>query len=79
MGAEEFESARAAGMSPDEIEAKYGKLIPDWTLESTQEERAFMKEVPQKKANERLIVPAIQVNDAQQPDEGFESGHYWWG
>ena len=66
-------------MSAQDIEAKYGKPIPDWTYESTQEERAFMKEVPQKEPNEQLKVPAIQVNDSQEADPGFEIGHHWWG
>lgn len=75
----EFQSAREAGMSPDKIEEKYGKPIPDWTIESTQEERAFMREVPSTEPNPTLKVPAIRVNDSQPADEGFEVGHHWWG
>ena len=77
---QEFECARAAGMSPEEIEEKYGKPIPDWTLESTQEERAFMSEVPQIEPNPQNIVrAAFPVNDRQVPDPGCERNHHWWG
>jgi hypothetical protein len=75
----EFQSARDMGMSDKEIEEKYGKPIPDWTIESTQEERAFMKEVPTTEPNPTLKVPAIKVNDSQPADEGFEISHHWWG
>jgi hypothetical protein len=75
----EFAKAKAEGMSDPDIEAKFGKPIPDWTLESTQDERAFMKEVPGQEANPTLRVPAIKINDQQPADEGFEIGHHWWG
>ena len=85
MQRQEFAAAQAEGkLSAQEIEAKYGKPIPDWTYESTQEERAFMKDVPQKDGepkNEQLKVPAIQISDSQEQkaDPGFEIGHHWWG
>ncbi len=75
----EFQAARDQGMSDKEIEEKFGKPIADWTIESTQEERAFMKEVPTTEPNPTLKVPAIKVNDSQPADEGFEISHHWWG
>jgi hypothetical protein len=76
---EEFAQAQAAGMSQADIDQKFGKPIADWTIESTQEERAFMKEVPNQEDNPQLIVPPIKITDAQQADPGFEINHHWWG
>jgi hypothetical protein len=76
---QEYTQARASGISEEDIQNKFGKPIPDWTLESTQEERAFMKEVPGQEGNPTLRVPAIKVNDQQSADAGFEIGHHWWG
>lgn len=76
---QEYAQARASGMSEEDIEKKFGSPIPDWTLESTQEERAFMREVPGQESNPSLRVPAIKVNDQQPADPGFEVGHHWWG
>ena len=76
---QEYAQARASGMSEEDIQKKFGSPIPDWTLESTQEQRAFMKEVPGQEGNPSLRVPAIKVNDQQPADPGFEIGHHWWG
>jgi hypothetical protein len=54
--------------------------IPEWTIESTLEERAFMKDVPGFQDQQQPIeVPAIKINTAQPADIGYEIGHHWWG
>jgi hypothetical protein len=77
---QEIAQAQAQGMSPEEIEKKFGQPIADWTLESTLEQRAFMKDIPGFQDKEQPIeVPAIKINPDQPPDEGFEIGAHWWG
>lgn len=75
----EYSQALASGMSQEQVEQKFGPLIPNWTLESTQDERAFMREIPGQESNPNLRVPAIKVNDQQSAEPGFEIGHHWWG
>jgi hypothetical protein len=77
--AEEFQHAKDEGLSDEQIEAKFGKPIAAWTIETTQDERAFMADVPGQEANPTRKVPAIKVNDAQAADPGFEIGAHWWG
>ena len=62
------------------IDQKFGKPIADWTVESTQEERAFMKDIPGFQDQEQPIkVPPIKINPDQPADAGYEIGHHWWG
>ena len=59
---------------------KEDPTIPEWTLESTLEERAFMKDIPGFQDQEQPIkVPPIKINPDQPADAGFEIGHHWWG
>jgi hypothetical protein len=76
---QEYAQARASGMSDEQVYQRFGPPIPDWTLQSTQELRAFMKEVPGQESNPSLFVPAIKVNDQEPAEPGFEIGHHWWG
>ena len=63
----------------DELRQK-DDSIPEWTMESTLEERAFMKDIPGFQDQEQPIkVPPIKINPDQPENVGYEIGHHWWG
>jgi hypothetical protein len=63
----------------DELRQK-DKSIPEWTLESTLVERAFMKEIPgHEHMAQPIIVSAININPNPPANVGYEIGHHWWG
>lgn len=56
------------------------RSIPEWTMESTLEERAFMKDIPGYDDQAQPIkVPAIKIKSDQPANVCYEIGSHWWG